>query len=271
MAAAMLTLSASATAQNNAQSDVQTDAQTDAKTETPGAMPDLVLAAALNPDATQKPRADWRLRGKGVYYTWIEQPPATVKFTISSGHIYQDRGDVNIRLRAAGEGSAETVAQTTVAPDTETHTVALQTDKAGLHELMIDDHMARSVVTWDSELPRAFPLRTDAGPAFFSRWDAWFYVPAGTSELTLRVQRAVDEAKVIGPDGAPEFDLSKKKGRVSINVPDGTAGRLWRIRDAAGRIELLSVPPYAAFTPQSLLLPKSIVDAAASDNGQTHD
>jgi hypothetical protein len=46
-----------------------------------------------------------------------------------------------------------------------------------------------------------------------------------------------------------------------VAVPNGQAGRFWRVEQARGDLFFLTVPPFIARSPQELLLPKEVVEA----------
>lgn len=51
------------------------------------------------------------------------------------------------------------------------------------------------------------------------------------------------------------------RGCIKIRVEPGQDGRLWTVRENAGWLEPLTLPPFTADHPRGLLLPRGVVNA----------
>ena len=99
-------------------------------------------------------------------------------------------------------------------------------------------------------------LSLDEHPDMMSgRWSLYAWVPKGTRTVGLHSSAEGGELRL--PDGTRALDLTAPGGKfLSVPVPKGTDGRLWRFHGVAGRVSLISIPPYLARRPDELLLPR---------------
>ena len=211
-------------------------------------------------------------RGRGLrsWYTRLKEPGEIV-LNVTGGLIahYRDRGNVRVRVWKLGEGRVAGERKTLVAedrsvpPDGTPHTIRIPLKKPGLYQIDLDDGSDMTDVSWPSGQPMTWNMAWDNRlPVLVGRWSLWFYVPRGTAKIGLYVHTSA--GSVLEPDGRPAFDLADKPGKfISIDVPPGADGRLWKLHQVAGKVGLMNVPPFLARSPQELLLPAETVKADA--------
>ena len=201
-----------------------------------------------------------------TFYTWVEAASSTIELRITGGLIahYRDRGNVRIDLHKLG-GASETGERETfvahdesVPPDGEERPVRLQAEEPGLHRITVNDGGDMTRVSWDAGVPMTV-LSSHADPARLgSRYHLYFYVPRG--------------ADVVGMYASGRGDLRDGEGNVlftfdgtkadylSVPVPEGQDGRLWKLHHNSGQRRLMNVPPYLARSAEELLLPREVVE-----------
>ncbi len=233
---------------------------------------DLVPAKPLNlaPVAAGKVTAG---RGKQSFYVWIEDPRQPLELTITGGLIahYRDRGNVRVELwELAGPGEAATretkVAQdASVSPDGAEHRVRLAARRGSLHKLTVSDGHDMTRVSWMPGTRVTLRSSIDDPVNQKGRWTLYFYVPRDTKVIGLF---GGGSGEILDPDGGTAFAMEgRKPGYYTFPVPQGQAGKLWKIRRASGAIRLLTVPPYLARSPEELLLPREVVVAGPGSLG----
>jgi len=223
---------------------------------------DLVPAGPLNlPDA---PPLDAAARGRGLrtFYTWLERAPATIELKVTGGLIahYRDRGPAKLTLYAVTGGDEEKVAYAEVPPDGVQRTVTLRSTHAGLHQLTVSDGMDCTEVLWPADTPCTVESSLESVPHQSGRGSACFYVPRGTKIVGGYAEAA--GGALHDADGRKVLDLPHGE-YFEVPVRQGQDGRLWSVRAAPGAVRLMTVPPYLAPGPKTLLLPRDVVEADA--------
>lgn len=245
---------------------------------------DALVPAAGVLDLPERPMGDFGLgpQGRQVFYTWVDEAPATIDLKVTGGLIrhYRHRmGNVRIALTsdlAVSDAADFTVAtDETVPPDGEPRVISLATPHAGLHRLEIQDGGGGTKVEPATD---GMPFSVDSGPdpSFNNRhiWNAYFYVPKGTRFLSFHVSSPVGDI-LDGDDqvvfrflrdiaGREREDASTDRvsgGYFQCPVPEGQDGRVWKLHRVRGAWRLLNVPPYLARQPSELLLPIEVIEA----------
>lgn len=203
-------------------------------------------------------------RGKRSWYTVVETAPAKLQLRVTGGLIahYRDRGHVKIRLWKLGGASATGEGQTLVAedgsvpPDGVERAVSLPVAEPGVYRIDLDDGRDLTRVSWPEGQIMSWKMSLDASPDLMSgRWTLYAWVPEGTR--TVGLYSAAEGGELRLPDGAKALDLAAPGGKfLSVPVPAGADGRFWKFHGVAGRVALISIPPYLARRPDELVLPK---------------
>ncbi len=221
-------------------------------------------------------------QGRQVFYTWVEEAPATIDLKVTGGLIrhYRHRmGNVRIALYSdlavSDEADFTVATDESVPPDGEPYIVKLATPHAGLHRVEIQDGGGGTKV---EPAVAGMPFSVDSGPdpSFNNRhiWNAYFYVPKGTRSLSFHVSAPVGD--ILDGDDQVAFrfmrDISGRErddastdsisgGYFTCPVPEGQDGRVWKLHRVRGAWRLLNVPPYLARKPAELLLPIEVIEA----------
>lgn len=207
-----------------------------------------------------------RGRGKQVYWTWVSESPGKLELKVTGGLIahYRDRGNVRLELFAVCDGGEILVDHNESAPpDGKSYGITLRSDHAGLHKLVVNDGSDMTEVLWPAGMARTVQLDRDS-PVPSGRRSGYFYVPRGTRRIGGYATPSAG-ASICDSRGKTVFDFARLDGpdHFQVEVPAGEDGKLWSLRGANGRVALLTVPPYAARSPQELLLPREVVEADA--------
>lgn len=236
---------------------------------------DLVPATKLKLQAVDAGGAE-RMRGVQNYYTWAAKEGETFTLQVSAGHSYQNRGPAKVELFAVEEKAADeaveedandeapivppALASAEVPPDATEHAVQLKAGRLGLYRIQVSDRMMQTHVQWAPGMPMTMKSALDAPTAFTSRYTLYFYVPKGT-----KIVGALASGGGLVRDGAGKVahTMGTASAYISLPVPPGQDGRLWRYEAAGGRLQLMTVPPFMARSGQELLLPKEVVEADA--------
>jgi hypothetical protein len=232
-------------------------------------------ATTALPDHKAPPPATavFRDRGQRRFHVWINQASATLHLNVTGGLIahYRDRGHVKIKLYAVDASSERLVAiNEAVPPDGQAHEVTLQTDTPGLHRLEIADGGDATQVVFEPGENVVLEMGRDQVPSRFGRWTLYFYVPPGTPVVggyrtgVGRIEDAKGQVRyqATQADGAdyftiqtPEPDQDAAADHFTIQTPEEPDGQVWRCAGCAGAWRLMTVPPYFAHRPQTLLVP----------------
>ena len=114
----------------------------------------------------------------------------------------------------------------------------------------------------DGNLPFTIPLRR--GGYTHHGWGKgyYFYVPKGLKEITYYFSGG--DHLVRGPNNKILRKVTKDQSGsyITIPVPDGADGRLWRFGQLAlTKIWFTNVPNYVAGTPNAMMVPREVAQA----------
>lgn len=204
-------------------------------------------------------------RGELHNYTWVDNPPVDIKLEVQIGLIYTSRGPASLTLAHYGaigvesEGFVE-VESARVPEDKQWHPVKFTAQQKGLYRITWDERLSGTRVKWPENLPRTVLSNEGADKQVSGRYSFYFYVPKGTKFIG-----AYGQARAGGlydADGQLVMDFNDRGADyLSIPVPKGQDGRLWKAASPSGRLRLMNVPPYVAGRPEDLLLPVEVVEA----------
>ncbi len=223
---------------------------------------DLVPATPLKlADGIPDGEGSARGRGSRIYYTWMDEAPADLILGMTGGLIshYRDRGDVEIAFHPRDEAFGNSVSGGTTAPDGKRREITLHSEYEGLHRILFTDGGDMTEMTWPAGTFMTFELSTDRTTSHIGRHTIYFYVPRGAGVVGAHVSGG--RGTMHDGDGKQVFDFGQvRTGFFHVPVPEGGDGRLWRVQRFAGSLRLMTVPPYGAFRPADLLLPREVVD-----------
>ncbi len=205
-------------------------------------------------------------RGLRSFFTVVETAGEKIHLDITGGLIahYRDRGNVRVELwklggpSATGEDRTLVAEDSSVPPDGESRRVSFEVAEPGSYRIDIDDGADLTQVTWPDGQPMSWKMSLEDHPRSMSgRWYLYFYVPEGTDRIGIYTTATSGEIRT--PSGESALDLSKagdKSGKfLSVPVPAGTDGKLWKMHHIAGKVCLLNVPPFLARSAEELVLP----------------
>src|SRR5690606_26594174 len=197
-------------------------------------------------------------RGTQVFYTWFDQPGATLELRVTGGLIahYRDRGDARVELLKVGSDTV--VDQGASAPDGVERTVVLRAAEAGLHVVRVSDGSDMTRVIWPDGVKWTLRAGPDVANRTSGRSSGYFYVPRGTK--VIGGYAAAAGGAIHDPFGAVALEITDAPNYFEVPVPEGQDGQFWSFRDCPGAIHLLTVPPYVARSPGELLLPREVVE-----------
>ncbi len=225
----------------------------------------LAPAKAIFPNLPETPPLKAQHgRGPRSWFTVVDKAPVTIELAITGGLIkhYRDRGNVKVQLWKLG-GASQTGERKTlmdedagVPPDGKTRTVKLIAKEPGTYRIDLDDGRDMTSVTWPENQLMSWKMSLDDHPAYMTgRWHLYFYVPKGTRRIGL--YSAAGGGNLVDPAGAVAMELKTEGGAfISAEVPEGMDGKLWSLRNVAGKVCLLNVPPFLARSADELVLPK---------------
>jgi hypothetical protein len=200
-------------------------------------------------------------RGQHTYFLWIERKPAALTLRVKGGIIYGNVGDAKLALYPAAEEEGKAVAETSVKPDREVHSVELKTNYVGLHRVVVTDGSGGTTVTWPDGVPLTIRSSPEDPTSLPGRWSLYFYVPRGTKVVG---GYASGQGTLLDGGGKTVHTFTKEPGYFSVPVPPGQDGKLWQFHQCSGQRLLMTVPPYLARSGKELLLPAEVVDKDAA-------
>ena len=226
---------------------------------------DTTLTEAEEPTGTRElpPGAAESGRGERSWFTVVDKVPAKLELLVTGGLIehYRDRGNVKIQLwklggsSATGEGETLITEDTSVPPDGVERKVTFSPGESGVYRIDLDDGRDLTRVTWPAGQLMSWKMSLDDFPGMISgRWSLYAWVPPGTKKIGLYSAATAGELRL--PNGKKALDLAGEGGRfLCIDVPEGSDGQYWKFHSVAGRVSLLTIPPFLARSPSELVLP----------------
>lgn len=224
---------------------------------------DLVPAKPLG--LVSESRGQWNesQRGRMEVLTWIEPDARSIELQVRGGLIahYRDRGNVVFELFADKEATLQPVAEDrSVPPDGEIRAIRLTSPYSGLHRLQWNDGNDRTEVRLPEGLPWTIRSTIDAPMRLSGRWTLYFYVPVGKSSVGGYASETTGQIVDANGRTVLDFGAMEGPGYFEVQVPPGTDGKLWKIQQATGVRNLMTVPPYLARSADELLLPREVVE-----------
>jgi hypothetical protein len=221
----------------------------------------LVPAKRLKLPTVPKGNAGIYLRGVRDFWTWIDQPPATISLTGKAGIIYESRGTAKVELYPLAEAESKSVAKFEIEPDKADKPIELKTTFPGLHRIEVSDAGQGSLITWQDGMTMTVISSQEQPAKLYGRWHLYFYVPKGTKIIG---GFSDGEGFLLNPAGKTVHTFENKPGYFSIPVPSGEDGKLWSFKHSAGNRQLMTVPPCLARDASELLLPQEVVERDAA-------
>ena len=214
-----------------------------------------------------RPGSAKRARGQRSYFTWTDSAGKVISLRIKGGLIshYRDRGNVKVDLWKIGGPSEKGEAKTLISqdrsipPDGVERELKLRLPEPGVYRIDLNDGLDSTEVTWPEGQLMSWKMTLEDRPRMLTgRWAMFFFVPSGTARIGLYAD--IGGGRLVQPDGKKAKDFSGGvPGRfLSVGVPEGMDGKLWKFEFMAGKISLLNVPPYLAARPDELLLPAEL-------------
>lgn len=138
----------------------------------------------------------------------------------------------------------------------------------GLYFFAYHDHGAYGQVYWKADQIVALPLSKDRDYRAMQKIsDMFFYVPKGTREINYYYKRAAWQFggahQVIDPEGHVAKEVNVDGDFISIPVPAGADGKVWRIGGPAfglGLFYFFDVPNFFSPSPAKMLVPRDVAE-----------
>jgi len=195
----------------------------------------------------------------GLKYALYSIKGEPVEVTVTTGVIawYRNRAAASYKFLDARE---KVIAEGRLPLDGEKHTLTAKVPGPGLYFFDFTDSSAG----WRAEAPRETPLTIPLrrGRRFGHHgWgqDMCFYVPKGTRKIQYYWRGGAH--RVLGPDGKLVAEVKDSGKFITIPVPEGMDGGLWRFsRFSLVHLWFFNVPNYVSGSPNALLLPREVVE-----------
>lgn len=206
-------------------------------------------------------------QGRQRFFTWLDRP-GRISLTISGGHIVHYRNiaspvQTTIYARANPMVGEPVASDKSVPPDGSLNTVHLDSPFEGLHQVEVYPPSNRAMVVPHTEgTPWVMACTLSDANTLSGSWDMYFYVPRGTAIVGGFASNG--RGRILDSKGKVVMNLSQNfeaPGFFKVDVPAGEAGKLWKLQGVAGKLSLLTVPPYLARSAQELMLPREVVEA----------
>jgi|GEM_PF-165706 len=198
------------------------------------------------------------IRGQHTFYTWAPTAPSQMTLRVRGGQIYTDRGNVSVKVFVGANTSVTPLATFSVPPDTTDYDYTVNFATAGLHTVTVSDNMGGTRISSPSN--HALTWKPYSAMSISGRWTQYFYVPKNTSHVRGYNARAVLDGSQTIRDSSNTVQYNcTQVGYFNIPVPTGQDGKMWRIYNHAGGIELMSVPNLISSSVANLLLPEEVV------------
>jgi len=227
----------------------------------PQEIAEVAFSQDLVPVQFTEPRqgvnADRGIYQGGVRYALYSVEGEPVTATVTTGCIawYRDRAPAAYKLLDPKE---KVIAEGRLKLDGEKHVLTFNVPRAGLYYLDFNDSSAGWQIEADADRPLSIPLRQGRG-VLHHGWnqDMYFYVPAGTR--SIQYYWSGGPHNVYGPDGKLARNVADTGKFVTIPVPEGMDGKVWRIGEfALIHLWFFNVPNCVAGTPNALLVPREV-------------
>lgn len=195
------------------------------------------------------------------YYIWIDKDQTEIILNVTGGRVYQHLGNVEVYLYKLGEVGAENelktlvIKDTSIPPDKTERQIKIKTRGQGLYWLNIEHHAAQPLFRWNADIKVTLLVKTGV----ILRGEYYFYVPKGTK--TLGFYTTAREGGIYDDNEKRIFGFTPKLANGYANIPLN-ASQTGKIFKAVvyGELNLMTVPPYVSKSPNSLLLPREVVD-----------
>ena len=200
------------------------------------------------------------VRGNRAFYMWCDGKPFPISVTGGLIRHYRNRGNVKLRLvqiggvSETGELETEVWSDASVPPDGARRTVEARPKYAGLHRLEVSDGYDMTLYGFPANLPVAIVVTSDVAPPLNGSF--LFFVPKGAK--TLGFFAKTNRGKIVAPDGKTVFNLAKRNGHFSVDVPPGSGGRFWSVRGLNGTFRPLTAPSVLSINPSVPLVPRGL-------------
>jgi hypothetical protein len=201
------------------------------------------------------------LFGKNDEIYVYAETPRKFEFQVEGSVVRGGLGPVRLRLFSDKNPIiGEPVAEAEVVADKKSHPVILNTPYTGLHKLEVSDGNGGSRISWPAGQKVAYPVAPDRQNRTTSnyKFGAVFYVPRNTQVVGGYIKTR--GGQILHADGTVALDLSKLEPSSAFSIPvaAGQEGTWWRIENASAGIQLLTVPPFLARSPDEALLPSEV-------------
>ncbi|MDD5708215.1 MAG: DUF4838 domain-containing protein, partial [Kiritimatiellae bacterium] len=120
------------------------------------------------------------------------------------------------------------------------------------HYVFAFETPTKTMVNWPEGAPVCLSA-SRAAPCHCSEIMVYILVPKGTRTIEIT---KVSRGNFFPPDGAPCTSVSPNL--TSIPVKPGQDGKIWKVTGLAGYLGFFNIPPYAALSPDELLVPSEV-------------
>lgn len=211
---------------------------------------------APSPDTTRFPAANFRFKGMNRTVHWLAiKSEEELDLTVTSRTTLDAKQPITLDLIFQNAPEGEAIVTRSIPADGNSHQVTLKAGDAGLYFLRISDPAGVCEVAWPGGASVAVPAGQQLRSDIAEEYTAWFYVPAGTTEIGG--YSAEPQGRMVDEDRRVIFDFAtlKKGEHFLVRIQPVSSGRFFRIEGASGGKLLLTVPPYLARRPSELILP----------------
>ncbi|MAE61655.1 MAG: hypothetical protein CMJ49_09905, partial [Planctomycetaceae bacterium] len=195
---------------------------------------------------------------RSVMYSIAGEP---LEVTVTTGRIawYRDRAQAKYTFT---DEQQEVILEGRLPLDGQKHAIRCQVPTAGLYFFDFNDSGAGWTKAAAGDQPLTIPLRKSGFTHHGWGKNYYFYVPKGLKNVTYYFDGGAH--KIIGPDGklVREVENHQSGTYITIPVPDGMDGTIWRFKQIAlSKIWFTNVPNYLAGTPNALMIPREVAEA----------
>ena len=211
------------------------------------------------PETEAKIESNQEYQGSQVYALWSYKGEP-LEFTTTAGKLWNG---INRFVVRDGKGNEITKGQL---PNSATTEHSIKVPGSGLYYLDYNDNGSTWSVKIGAGRAATIPLGSRRD---YRNWkvmqDMYFYVPKGIQQIEYYYSRTAYHPggphQVLGPDGKVIQDVSINGDWISIPVPQGMDGKLWRFHNPVlGLFWFNNLPNYFAASPQMLLIPREVAE-----------